>query len=203
MMEESNWFQNLEGDIDSDHLDYLHSRLDAFRCRLFGEQPKEGSKPGLFFTVWSDKMPRLDVRTTDYGVFYSARRKWDDEFGDRRPGDNTPYEWHRINQFIFPFHTMITGGNGVVLRSFVPLDDEWAMLITQRGSLTERLYFPDSSTPTPLEAVRRLRRPHQRPAHVLLHEGQQAQRLHARLRGRAHADGLAASRRSATCRTAR
>src|SRR5688572_3818723 len=153
MMEESNWFQNLEGDTDSNHLDYLHSRLDAFRFRLFGEQPKEGSKPGLFFQVWSDKMPRLDVRTTDYGVYYSARRKWDDEFGERRPGDNTPYEWHRINQFIFPFHTMITGGNGVVLRSFVPLDDEWAMLITQRGSLTERMYFPDSATPTPLEAA--------------------------------------------------
>ena len=152
MMEESNWFQNLEGDTDSNHLDYLHSRLDAFRLRLFGEEPKEGSRPGLFFQVWSDKMPRLDVRTTDYGVYYSARRNWDDEFGERRPGDNTPYEWHRINQFIFPFHTMITGGNGVVLRSFVPLDDEWAMLITQRGSLTERLYFPDSSTPTPLEA---------------------------------------------------
>ena len=32
MMEESNWLQNLEGDTDSNHLDYLHSRLDAFRC---------------------------------------------------------------------------------------------------------------------------------------------------------------------------
>ena len=33
---------------------------------------------------------------------------------------------------------MITGGDGVTLRSFVPLDDEWAMLITQRGSLTQK-----------------------------------------------------------------
>jgi hypothetical protein len=152
MMEESNWFQNMEGDTDSNHLDYLHSRLDAFRWRLFGEEPQEGSKPGLFFTVWSDKMPRLDVRLTDYGVYYTAKRKWDDEFGYRKPGDNTPYEWHRINQFIFPFHTMITGGNGVVLRSFVPLDDEWAMLITQRGSLTEKIYSPDNNRPTPLES---------------------------------------------------
>ena len=31
MMEEANWFQNLEGDIDSSHIDYLHARLDAFR----------------------------------------------------------------------------------------------------------------------------------------------------------------------------
>jgi phenylpropionate dioxygenase-like ring-hydroxylating dioxygenase large terminal subunit len=152
MMEEANWLQNLEGDTDSNHLDYLHSRLDALRWRLFDEKPKEGSRPGLFFTVWSDKMPRLDVRTTDYGVFYSARRWWDDEFNDRRAGDRTPYEWHRINQFIFPFHSMITGGNTVVLRSFVPLDDEWAMLITQRGSLTQRMYDPGNPLPTPLES---------------------------------------------------
>jgi phenylpropionate dioxygenase-like ring-hydroxylating dioxygenase large terminal subunit len=57
MMEESNWFQNLEGDTDSNHLDYLHSRLDAFRFRLFGELPAEGSKEGLFNAVWKDKMP--------------------------------------------------------------------------------------------------------------------------------------------------
>jgi phenylpropionate dioxygenase-like ring-hydroxylating dioxygenase large terminal subunit len=152
MMEEANWLQNLEGDTDSNHLDYLHSRLDAFRWRLFDEEPKEGSRPGLFFTVWSDKMPRLDVRPTDYGVFYTAKRRWDDEFNQRRPGDTTPYEWHRINQFIFPFHSMITGGNTVVLRSFVPLDDEWAMLITQRGSLTERMYDPNNPLPSPLES---------------------------------------------------
>ena len=48
--------------------------------------------------------------------------------------------------------TMITGQNGVTLRSFVPLDDEWAMLITQRGSLTEKLYDPEHPQPTPLES---------------------------------------------------
>ena len=152
MMEEANWLQNLEGDTDSNHLDYLHSRLDAFRWRLFDEQPKEGSRPGLFYTLWSDKMPRLDVKLTDYGVYYTAKRRWDDEFKERRTGDQTPYEWHRINQFIFPFHSMITGGNTVVLRSFVPLDDEWAMLITQRGSLTERMYDPSKPLPNPLES---------------------------------------------------
>ena len=38
MMEEANWMQNLEGDLDSNHLDYLHSRLDAFDA----EPPKLG-----------------------------------------------------------------------------------------------------------------------------------------------------------------
>jgi hypothetical protein len=144
MMEEANWMQNLEGDLDSNHLDYLHSRLDAFRLRLFGEPVTEPARPGLFNAVWGDKMPRLSVHATEYGVFYSGHRDWDE--------DNR-YEWHRINQFIFPFHTMITGGDGVTLRSFVPLDDEWAMLITQRGSLTQRIFDPSKSTPTPLESA--------------------------------------------------
>ncbi len=151
MMEESNWFQNLEGDTDSNHLDYLHSRLDAFRWRLFDEKPKEGSRPGPFQGVWSDKMPRLDVHFTDYGCFYSGRRRWDDEFNHRKVGDTTSYEWHRINQFIFPFHTMITGADQVSLRSFVPLDDNWAMLISQRGSLTEAIYDPRDEHQSPLE----------------------------------------------------
>jgi phenylpropionate dioxygenase-like ring-hydroxylating dioxygenase large terminal subunit len=152
MMEESNWFQNLEGDTDSNHLDYLHARLDTYRWRLYGEKPLEGSRPGPFQSIWSDKIPRLDVRFTDYGCYYSARRNWDDEFNHRKPGDSTLYEWHRINQFIFPFHTMITGSDQVSLRSFVPLDDEWAMLIAQRGSLTQKLFDPEHPQPSPLES---------------------------------------------------
>jgi phthalate 4,5-dioxygenase len=143
MMEEANWLQNLEGDTDSNHLDYLHSRLDAFRWRMFDEVPTEPARPGLFNMLWSDKIPRLDVRLADYGVYYTAKRTWDDD---------PRYEWHRINQFIFPFHTMITGNDGVTLRSFVPLDDEWAMLITQRGSLTQRIFDPNATGPNALEA---------------------------------------------------
>ncbi len=126
MMEEANWFQNLEGDLDSNHLDYLHSRLDFMRWRLFDDAPKPETMARA--GNWNrDRTPRLDIHLTDYGAYYSAKRDW---------FDDSNYEWHRINQFIFPFHTMITGGGGVNLRSFVPLDDEWAMLISQSGSLT-------------------------------------------------------------------
>src|SRR5438477_3279450 len=73
MMEEANWMQNLEGDLDSNHLDYLHSRVADMRYRLFGEPPPtEG--PNVMGVVWNDKVPRLDIRPTEYGVFYSARR---------------------------------------------------------------------------------------------------------------------------------
>jgi len=46
---------------------------------------------------------------------------------------------------------MITGTDGVTLRSFVPLDDEWAMLITQRGSLTQPMHDMAANAPIQLE----------------------------------------------------
>ena len=112
MMEEANYLQNMEGDLDTTHLDWLHARLKAD-----SPTPKYGMSG--FWNPDRQKVVRLDVHETDYGVFYSGMRSLPD-------GD----VWHRINQFIFPFHTMISGGNGVGLRSFIPLDDHYAMLIS-------------------------------------------------------------------------
>ncbi len=112
MMEEANWMQILEGDLDTAHLDWLHARI-----REDAPPPPLGMQ-GL----WArDNQPRLDVVRTDYGAFYSGIRTWDDDGN----------EWHRINQFIFPFHTMVSGLGYAMLRSVVPLDDERAMLIRQ------------------------------------------------------------------------
>lgn len=111
MMEEANWVQNMEGDLDSVHLDWIHKRLSK------DAPPPPVGIPG-FYNPDPDP-PRLDVVRTDYGAYYSAAR---------RLGDGT--DWHRINQFIFPFHTMISVGDMVNLRSFVPLDDHYAMLIS-------------------------------------------------------------------------
>ena len=121
MMEEANWFQNLEGDIDSVHIDYLHSRLHE-------DKPMAGGIRG-FYTL--DRSPKLDVVRTDYGAFYSARRRWD-EAGN---------EWHRITQLIFPFHTMIAASadDTVTLRSWVPIDDHYTLQIAQSGSLSRPL----------------------------------------------------------------
>jgi phenylpropionate dioxygenase-like ring-hydroxylating dioxygenase large terminal subunit len=117
MMEEANWFQNLEGDIDSVHIDYLHARLHP-------DQMMAGGIRG-FFTL--DRSPKLDVQPTEYGAFYSARRRWDDAGN----------EWHRISQFIMPFHTMIAAGQAdrVSLRSWVPIDDHYTLQIVQSGNL--------------------------------------------------------------------
>jgi len=121
MMEEANWLQNMEGDLDSAHLNFLHRRL-----REDSPKPPKGIRG--FWSPDPDP-PVLDVAPTNYGAYYTAKRR----FGDGE-------DWHRINQFIFPFHTMITTGDGTVnLRSFVPVDDHFAMLISQGGHPTQRL----------------------------------------------------------------
>lgn len=114
MMEEANWVQNLEGDLDSIHLNWLHRRLEA-----------DSPAPPLGIRgFWSPSLetPEFDVERTPYGAFYSSQRSWSDA-----------RIWHRINQFIFPFHTMISVGAQVSLRSFVPVDDNHTMLMTQSG----------------------------------------------------------------------
>ena len=128
MMEEANWVQNMEGDLDSVHLNWLHRRLAAD-----SPAPPKGMRG-----FWSPdpEPPLLDVERTEYGAYYSSQREW----GDGRT-------WHRINQFIFPFHTMISVGSIINLRSFVPLDDHHAMLISHSGNpdgpMPEAMTFRD------------------------------------------------------------
>jgi phthalate 4,5-dioxygenase len=112
MMEEANWLQNMEGDLDSVHLDWVHRRLHR------DAPAPEVGMPGF----WNPdpNPPVLDVVPTPYGAYYSAARTMDD--GQR---------WHRINQFIFPCFTMISTGRTTLIRAFVPLDDHHAMLISQ------------------------------------------------------------------------
>ena len=128
MMEEANWMQNMEGDLDSAHLDWVHRRLHRD-----GEKPPKGTNG---FYSPDPRAPHLDVVPTEYGAFYSAMREMPDG-----------KDWHRVNQFILPFHTMITVGKVVVFRSFVPVDDHHTMLITQNA---------DPDGPVPEEMSQRM-----------------------------------------------
>ena len=113
MLEECNWVQALEGDIDSSHIDYVHAKLRP-----------DSKQRGTFH---QDKRPRLEVLPTDYGACYSARRRWDVD----------GLYWHRITQFIMPFFSMIAASdpNMVSSRAWVPLDDSYNLQIMLRGRL--------------------------------------------------------------------
>ncbi len=100
-LRQCNWMQGLEGDIDTSHLYFLHSRLEA------GDKGRVGA-------YHPDKSPRLEIVPTDYGVKYGARRVQDEN----------NYYW-RITQYMMPFHTLFPPGGaaGVPGHIWVPLDD--------------------------------------------------------------------------------
>jgi phenylpropionate dioxygenase-like ring-hydroxylating dioxygenase large terminal subunit len=123
-----NWLQALEGDVDSSHINFLHSRLE--------KEENLTTLPTLFYRSDQDKehlryfrgngQPVLSVADTDVGVTYGARR----------PGGEGRDHW-RITQFLLPFYTSIPGsvtrGSAKV---WVPLDDEHTLIWEPHWSFT-------------------------------------------------------------------
>jgi len=110
VLRECNWFQGLEGDIDTSHLGFLH----------LGAVKPEQTKPGTFdYYNVTDRAPKYEVVDTEFGTSYGAYR----------PAEADTYYW-RIAHFLFPFFTMIpTGilGMQVLVRAWVPVDDNHIM----------------------------------------------------------------------------
>ena len=110
VLRECNWFQGLEGDIDTGHLGFLH----------LGALKPEDTKPGSFdYYLLADRAPRYDAVDTEFGTSYGAYR----------PAEADTYYW-RLAHFLFPFYTMIpTGvlGMQILVRAWVPVDDEHIM----------------------------------------------------------------------------
>jgi phthalate 4,5-dioxygenase oxygenase subunit len=111
-LRECNWVQALEGDIDTAHLYFLHSRiLDSNPDTVYA-----AADPGVFH---EDRHPRLHLVRTDYGLMYGAQRDHDE----------SRYYW-RITQFMMPSHTLFPPGGlrGVPGHIWVPVDDEHTMV---------------------------------------------------------------------------
>lgn len=103
--QESNYAQAVEGEIDSAHVSFLHSKLD-------NDAPNKAALTGAFFS--EDTAPKWKVTESDFGMTLGARRRVD---GGR-------YYW-RMNQWLYPFYTMIapTPGESRTVRMWVPADD--------------------------------------------------------------------------------
>jgi phenylpropionate dioxygenase-like ring-hydroxylating dioxygenase large terminal subunit len=116
VLRECNWMQGLEGDIDTNHLGFLH---------LGAVDPQDTEPRSFDYYTVADRAPRFSVVDTEFGTSYGAYR----------PAEEDTYYW-RLAHFLFPFYTMIpTGVLGVqiIVRAWVPLDDEnmmfWAMSV--------------------------------------------------------------------------
>ena len=107
-VQECNWLQAVEGEIDSAHAPLLHGRLDA-----------QGTT-----SAWIQKRdlrPTFECIKQDFGMSIAARRNYD---------ANTLY-W-RVNQFILPFYTLVPPLSpfpDLSGHAWVPIDDENTLCI--------------------------------------------------------------------------
>ena len=121
--QECNFVQATEGDIDSSHIGFLHTRLD--------QKTAPASKEMLWRV--NDTAPRWIIQPTDYGVMLAAQRNAEED----------TFYW-RINQWLMPYYTMIAmdleqkRGHGHI---WVPVDDEhtdvWCVIWSPVEPLTQ------------------------------------------------------------------
>ena len=104
----ANWLQLMEGEIDSSHVSFLHSRVDK------GESPL-AARDRMQASMFQDLSPTWTFKDTDYGMMLGAKRK----------GAGNKTYW-RVNQWLMPAFTMIAArpGTPVHLQIRVPIDDE-------------------------------------------------------------------------------
>jgi len=113
-VQECNWFQALEGGIDSSHISFLHAPISHTDTEIAQELDKASFGIGEAVQT-ADRSPRFEIAETDYGALIGARRSWPDG----------QYYW-RISQFLMPFYTMPpTDRDERVTQShiWVPMDD--------------------------------------------------------------------------------
>jgi phthalate 4,5-dioxygenase oxygenase subunit len=117
LMQECNWLQALEGDFDTVHTQFLHSRLNT--------NPAPGT--GGYYSQ-RQKYARFHVIDTDYGVTYGCYREAEED----------SYYW-RVAHFLFPFYTMVPTGNlgiQIKVQTWVPMDDEHTLYFQMRDVLS-------------------------------------------------------------------
>jgi phenylpropionate dioxygenase-like ring-hydroxylating dioxygenase large terminal subunit len=122
-----NWLQAMEGDFDSSHLSFLHLSFDPKLQNTADEK-----KAGIEYyrnIARMDKQPLLEVRDSEVGVMYGARRE----------AESGKFYW-RVTQFMLPFYTSVPGFGGKNRdKIWVPLDDEHTMVWEPHWSATRDL----------------------------------------------------------------
>ncbi|HTE85998.1 MAG TPA: Rieske 2Fe-2S domain-containing protein [Dehalococcoidia bacterium] len=109
-----NYLQNVEGEVDSSHVSFLHSRRQPSAALKASEDLNPLAPENLGY-VAIDKSPVFKVKDTDYGLLIGARRN---------AGDDS-YYW-RLTQFLMPSYTMIPSDPDMSISwtGATPVDDE-------------------------------------------------------------------------------
>ena len=107
-MQECNWLQALEGEIDSAHAPILHSRLDS-KGQVNEWVPKR------------DLRPTFECIRQDFGMSIAAEANFDEK----------KLYW-RVNQFVMPFYSLVPPQSpfpDLSGHAWVPIDDNHTLCI--------------------------------------------------------------------------
>ena len=107
---ECNWFQSLEGDIDTSHFGFLH----VGGLKIDDVDPSSIHRWGVM-----DRAPDYKATETDWGTMYAAYRP-------AEPGDY----YYRFAHYMLPFFTLTPNGSfedQVACTMNVPMDDTHTM----------------------------------------------------------------------------
>jgi phthalate 4,5-dioxygenase oxygenase subunit len=107
-VQECNWLQALEGEIDSAHAAILHGRVDQDGAIAQWKQAQ-------------DLTPTFECVPHEAGISIGSRRKLDAE-----------HQYIRVNQFLMPFYTLVPPFSQFPELSghaWVPIDDEHTLCI--------------------------------------------------------------------------
>ncbi len=122
-VQQSNWLQTLEGDIDQSHVGFAHRRLDR--------GGSVSGRPTVDQIRLADTHPRMTAQDMPYGVLIGAGRFAKE--GQR---------YWRLTQYLFP-HWVMTGPYGENptrhTRAWVPIDDHSTLLFTVTFHPLQRL----------------------------------------------------------------
>ncbi len=105
----NNWFQAMEGGIDSSHVNFIHALLST------GASPGRTAQGGFGYMA-NDKHPRFETLDTEAGTLVTARRN----------AEADSYYW-RVNHYLLPFYTLFPPSGKDPAASghaWVPIDDD-------------------------------------------------------------------------------
>jgi phthalate 4,5-dioxygenase oxygenase subunit len=102
-LQETNWFQGVEGEIDSSHVSILHKSKNQKEAGTFVHRPY----------TFLDPTPKLYTHDTPIGFMSLARRKAEDNF------------YWRVTQWMAPMFSFVPSAVWPIGgRAWVPIDDE-------------------------------------------------------------------------------
>ncbi|WAJ44306.1 Rieske 2Fe-2S domain-containing protein [Mycobacterium sp. Aquia_216] len=127
---ECNWLQNIEGDLDTEHIAFMHTLLVDDGTMMYDEE-----------ALKTDLQPRRLWMDTEFGQAQSTR--WTRQAGG--------YYW-RVNLHVLPSHMMIPfpGGHRGETSFWVPIDDTHTFRILVIGRETLPLIPGPDGEPTRL-----------------------------------------------------